>query len=377
MALRTSWLILALASGLAAQRTWIVDGAGGAGVDFRDLPPAVSAAAPGDTILIRPYPIAYLATTITKGLRIQGAPGVTIENLPLVVSDLPASQRAVLHTIEVYYVGVDVTNCAGPVHLEGLKGAQGLFGPGVNVNGSARVTITSSQLAAGAGPGLNVQGSTVLVSGSTILGRDGNSSKYLSLPGLPGVSLASGTVVLGATNVRGGSAGGGFPATTALSVSGGEMLVGGGAAHLLDGRGTDAAVVTGGRLVVDPAIRLSGALSGSGSGVVLRSAAPALAASALRPGASWSVDLFAKAGEISGTLLGKPAAPLATPLGTLWLDASLFLVLDLGSVPALGQRTITLTVPNLPSLVGDTLVLQSVVGAAAPSLSTPAFPTGS
>ena len=46
---------LALAAGTAvAQRTvWIVDRAGGPGVHFTDIPPAVAAARPGDRIEVR------------------------------------------------------------------------------------------------------------------------------------------------------------------------------------------------------------------------------------------------------------------------------------------------------------------------------------
>ena len=35
-----------------AQRTWVVDGAGGPGADFADVPPAIAAAAPGDTLRV-------------------------------------------------------------------------------------------------------------------------------------------------------------------------------------------------------------------------------------------------------------------------------------------------------------------------------------
>jgi hypothetical protein len=51
----TSHVALAflLTSVAAAQRTWVVDSMGGIGSHFTDLPPAIAAAARGDTILVR------------------------------------------------------------------------------------------------------------------------------------------------------------------------------------------------------------------------------------------------------------------------------------------------------------------------------------
>lgn len=47
------WIaILALAASVPSQRTWKVHHAGGPGVDFTDLPPAVAAASPGDEIWV-------------------------------------------------------------------------------------------------------------------------------------------------------------------------------------------------------------------------------------------------------------------------------------------------------------------------------------
>ena len=47
-------LALMFAPWLAAQRTWIVDRNGGAGVDFTDILPAITAASAGDRIVVRP-----------------------------------------------------------------------------------------------------------------------------------------------------------------------------------------------------------------------------------------------------------------------------------------------------------------------------------
>lgn len=60
-------LILALSA--SAQRTWIVDDDGGAGVDFQQIQPAFEAASEGDIVLIRMG--RYSAPVILdKGLRV-------------------------------------------------------------------------------------------------------------------------------------------------------------------------------------------------------------------------------------------------------------------------------------------------------------------
>jgi hypothetical protein len=55
---------------MPAQRTWVVDAANGAGTDFTDLPPALAAAADGDTILVRAG--IYAVGTTGKALRMVG-----------------------------------------------------------------------------------------------------------------------------------------------------------------------------------------------------------------------------------------------------------------------------------------------------------------
>ncbi|MGE3174883.1 MAG: hypothetical protein AB7O97_19805 [Planctomycetota bacterium] len=65
-------LSLALVTLLVPQSQWVVDAAGGPGVDFVDLPPAVAAATHGDTILVRAGTYAPFQVT-GKALTIRGA----------------------------------------------------------------------------------------------------------------------------------------------------------------------------------------------------------------------------------------------------------------------------------------------------------------
>ncbi len=74
---RVSWLVAVVfvaGTTVAAQRTWIVDPESRPGFDFADLPPAIAASAPGDTIKVRgstTRPV-NLGVSTSKGLTIIG-----------------------------------------------------------------------------------------------------------------------------------------------------------------------------------------------------------------------------------------------------------------------------------------------------------------
>ena len=90
-----------------AQKTWIVDAAGGTGTNYKDLPAAVQAASAGDVLLIRRG--SYKPATITKGLRLLGeagamistAPTTSLVQVPLRVERLPAGQVCVIHGLSI------------------------------------------------------------------------------------------------------------------------------------------------------------------------------------------------------------------------------------------------------------------------------------
>jgi hypothetical protein len=147
-ALARSPLVLACALGggsmLAAQQVWKVDCSGSPGSHFTDLPPAVAAAAPGDTILVYtgmgPTPPTfqrYTSPTITKPLRIVGfivgaPPGTNVPTYapmrgPLQISGIGAGEQVVLQNLYVDHVPptvspgvstISVMDCDGSVLFE-------------------------------------------------------------------------------------------------------------------------------------------------------------------------------------------------------------------------------------------------------------------
>ncbi len=95
----------------AAATTFVVDDDGGPGVDFTDLPAAVSAAQPGDVLLVAPG--TYSSFAINKGISILGAGSAStrISQGTVTIQALPADEVAVFSGF-----GSGVT-CCTPFHL--------------------------------------------------------------------------------------------------------------------------------------------------------------------------------------------------------------------------------------------------------------------
>jgi hypothetical protein len=91
--------IAAIASAPAAQSVHVVDAGGGAGVDFTDLQAAIDAAAPGDTLLVKPG--SYAGFALAKSLSITAETDLSAGVDGFVVSGLAASDRVVLRGLVV------------------------------------------------------------------------------------------------------------------------------------------------------------------------------------------------------------------------------------------------------------------------------------
>lgn len=145
----------AAVSVLPGQRTWVVDRANGPGTDFLDLPPAVAAAAPGDTLVIvgqacSPFPGLYTAPMIDKGLRLVGTQTAINVDGQLVIANVPASQSVILQNVSLSgstqdfsSFGLIVQACAGQVVLDGCRIHYGFPANSVvRFEDCARLTIT-------------------------------------------------------------------------------------------------------------------------------------------------------------------------------------------------------------------------------------------
>jgi hypothetical protein len=124
------WIAVLCIGSLAAQRTWIVDHAGRPGTDFTDLPPAVAAAAPGDTIIVRydPRGFLYSAVVVTAGLSIVCEAVDAVQQVPitgLTIRDVQAGQPVILNGLAPGSISIErvpslvtVESCnSGPIWI--------------------------------------------------------------------------------------------------------------------------------------------------------------------------------------------------------------------------------------------------------------------
>lgn len=124
---RLSVAILTLSlAGPVQAKTWIVNAAGGAGVDFLDIPPAVNTATHGDVILVAGG--SYTGFTLRKGLTVLGQ-GTVHVGPGSQVNQVPSGRHAVL--ADLRFLGLEVRDCMGDVLLDGLTISGPLPGPSV------------------------------------------------------------------------------------------------------------------------------------------------------------------------------------------------------------------------------------------------------
>ena len=126
-------ILLAACSMAIAQRTWVVDMAGRPGTDHGDIPAAVAAAAPGDRVVVRSTGAnLYTSPTIDKPLSLvalnthQPAGGTAVAMAGVLrIQRIPAGTHVRVVGFEIdtnpfFPWGIEVTDCAGLVHLEGM-----------------------------------------------------------------------------------------------------------------------------------------------------------------------------------------------------------------------------------------------------------------
>jgi hypothetical protein len=177
-----------LESGVA-QRTWVVNCAGGPRADFTNLPPAVAAATPGDRILVVydggcPNGAFVAAPRIDKAITIMGVTsvwpvGTTVPPLiavkgEIMITGLPAGSRVVLANLSIVADssgvtpvpahGLHLVDCAGEVYIDYVR----YFGGGrsssiMRVDRCANVTLRACDLT------LSGEGLTVVDSNVTLL----------------------------------------------------------------------------------------------------------------------------------------------------------------------------------------------------------------
>lgn len=244
--------LLALPSGLVGQQTWKVDCWGGAGSHFTDIPPAVAAAAPGDTILVY-YTVGggscgyYTAPIITKPLQIIGfkvgeppgnnTPTVIAISGALSISNIPAGQHVCLSNVYISHwvtspgqagSPIQIADCAGIVVLENIIFANiGTPAQHLEITRCDHVVLRGCNFAIGGDP-IQITDSNVLLSTTLVydqppfpLGGVGYTATTESL------RLLRSTVTLSGSNVFGATAWGfGLPQRSAATLEDSTLRIG-------------------------------------------------------------------------------------------------------------------------------------------------------
>lgn len=217
---------LALLAGMPSTQVqvWVVDQFGTG--DFTTIQPAIDAAAPGETILVRhgEYPAFLLA----KELTISAVQDADVHVDSFSVSGISSGGHAVVRGLKVDQT-VTVFNNAGIVVLQELERTYFLGAlletPALRILDSEAVVLNGSELWGGEQPssssehpgaGLEMTGSTLYVHGSII--RGGNAAAvYPFGEGGPGATLDDAFLYLADSTLRGGQGTlgyGEFPACT-------------------------------------------------------------------------------------------------------------------------------------------------------------------
>jgi hypothetical protein len=350
-----------LTSTIAAQRTWIVDSAGGAGVDFTDLPPAFAAVADGDRVIVRSG--SYAPATLTRAIQLVGNAGATVSTRggqrALVVSGIPAGKVCSIEGISVgtsvvLGVQLQIDNCAGAVVLQRVDVTSNGRGntPTIQVGGSAAVMLHRCSL----NGGLSVFDSTVSAADCSM--TFGANFGVLAPPTIfanrSQLDLAA-CRVIGSGGLAGGS-NGILAASSTLVVRKGCHIEGGWGPTVtvpsIQGQSST-------RLTADPAATMTPAPQGLLSLVTLP--LPTLRVTLAPLGGSLVATLAGSSGDLYALFAAAPTAPVTLPFGSVWLQASTTVFLG-GGLLGSGTATVPLLVPNDPNIEGLALALQAVSG---------------
>ena len=324
------------------QRTLIVDPVAG---PFHTIPPAIAAAAPGDTVLVRAGTYRD-PLVIDKGIRLigQGATLVPpLNRVSVLMRDLPAQQTFCLAGFRAGRLPpltnpsrIEVSRCAGVVAIQDLTTGTGQWA--LTVTDAHQVHVARLAL-----------GQLTTVTSNTVF-----SEMEFSLGAGVGVVVSDSpvTMVSGTINASGalfGSAGvplHNSPLTTTRPASFGST-----AQPAVSSSGSFPAVW------LDPSTGLNpgrGAPPISGPATIRRAPVPSVIPASTD---QHTAVLHAGAGNYSGIAISSLAKAQPTGLGSLWLGSHLS-VLVVGTIPANGTFTYRLNHGTLPP--GLAIAVQAV-----------------
>lgn len=339
--MRTLMLAFVAVTPAIAQQTWVVDAANGAGTHFVDLPAAVAAAAPGDTLLVRAG--SYTPPSINKALAIVGGPGVTVQGAfflpyPNLVRNLPAGGELLVSQVSFQFTApVELGNCAGRIVFD-------------------RCTLRSTMLTMTDCADLHWQQSVwdrtraaVTRSRLTVTSCSFFTETFFEELNLVDATLECANTQIWTTSIV---------SNPAIAATRSNLIVRGGASAAVSGN-TMAIRLNASTLRIDPSVSLSpaiGAISGSGATVA---AMPSLTAASAPLGGTLTATLQSSPGNVVFSALALPSAPVTVVgIGTLWLDGPSLMNTLVAVQGTTGQLADPVPVPNNPVFAGVRLTRQ-------------------
>jgi hypothetical protein len=378
--MRSLPILLAVALPLAAQRTFVVDAANGAGTHFTDLPPALAQAQHRDVFLVRAG--AYSPASTDKGVSLLGTAGVRIDGgsgtvSPLVVTNLPAGETFAVCQVELRALtatGLQALDCSGRLHLEGLLAGSLFPAPSLVLTRCREVTVAGSQLTGV----VRATESVVVVTRSTLTGQQGIGGGVFSTPGL---ALLDATALVTDCTLRGGDGffggGSGVAPAAAVSATGSQLALAAtapGHTALIGGicSGGFCSPILGAPAcaLIDSAARYAPSVAFTtqynnppfalfGSSQATPTPLPALVAQGAQLGGMLSATLASAPGDPFLLAVAVPGDPLFHPAGTLFVDFGAWAVLVQTVQGAIGRTTVSVAVPNEAALRGEAFVVQA------------------
>lgn len=313
---------LACSFGVHAQQVLVVDAGALPGTAFVSIPDAISAANPGDTIVVRdgnhdPF-------VLSKGVTILADPFVFMLG-GFEVSGVPAGEVAVLRGLKPMLAhpsvdrGVSLRNNLGAVYLEDIDTTAGLgIILGAVIDNCALVGLARCTFSGGP--------AALVVDSSTVHMTKCHINPSASLTRSPGMTVTASHVVLTETRVSGGfaagllvTAGDGLRLDSGfVHVGRGSMISGG-----LDNFGTPSNAVdtVAGQLALDPRAQLfpqNGGAPVAGPVIPTTQRLAVVATTGANQGRSMRIETRVEFGLSFATFLQVPAQRTPTIFGDLW-----------------------------------------------------------
>ena len=399
-------LALALLASLSAGDVLTV-GPAGSGAQFTQIQAAVNAAADDDVILVKPG--TYQGITVTKPVRILGDPTVpapTMNNVfvsPVVVRDIGAGKEVVLSGVTVFTgePPILLRNCAGTVVLQDVvvpRSSDGVIC--MRIENCNRAVLLDSLLTGGIFDLVSPRGAIVVQSSQFWLANtsvSGTEDDTFVVRASLGIELADSTLHAWRSQIRGGDALGKAAGVAGLADGGVAIravrstvnlfggpgaLVAGGHGHppffgptTPGGSALDLAESSHARIQRD--LPVSGGLHGNGvdqaPAIVVDGTSsftrdpkvfPTLVSSAqqVQLGSTFSLTLSGNPGGYQVLFFSFRTGPT-----TIYRGVDGFGLLDRPNMrrlasevlPASAAHTLSVRVPNMPSLIGATVFLQA------------------